>query len=330
MTQKNKIEKGSKGFLYYAHNNERINYLNLAICSAITGHYCLNNFRATVITDKYSLKTMSSEDLALLKKHFEYIKIDNQIFNLNRKNYRTVMHVFENKGNLPWHNRTRPNAYRDSPYDETILVDVDFIFQDSNLDSLWGSNTPIMMNRKVIPIINSTHAKKSKFPEEEMVGKFTIPLFWATLVYFNRSNFSKSFYNIVNHIHDNYEYYQKIYDFDRTMYRNDFSFSIALHMMNGFVIPGSEFEIPFKFILATTMDQAYRVDKNSTKFIVHTRDWKSLWHMVNIKGISYHCMNKISLKYKYEQFLLSYLGIDRSPVKLPTYLGINQGNKSND
>jgi len=95
------------------------------------------------------------------------------------------------------------------------------------------------------------------------------------------------------------------------MYRNDFSFSIALHMMNGFIIPSSEFEIPFNFILSTTMDSIYRVDKGSTKFIIHTRNWRSPWHMVNIDNISYHCMNKISLKSKYEQFLLSYLGIDR-------------------
>lgn len=305
------IKKGSKGFLYYAHNNDEINYLKLAICSALTGHFYLNNFRATVVTDKYSLKYMSDKDIKLLEENFEYIILDEEVFSKKKENNRIIMDVYENKGVQLWHNRTRPNAYDDSIYDETILIDVDFIFQDNNLESLWGTDTPIMMNRKAIPIINSTHAKKSRFPEEEIVGKFTIPMYWATLVYFDRSEFSKSFFDIINHINENYYYYQMMYDFDRTMYRNDFSFSIALHMMNGFIVPRSEFEIPFKFILSTTMDTIYRINRGSTKFIIHTRDWRSPWHIVNIKDISYHCLNKINLESKYKQFLLAYLGSKR-------------------
>ena len=305
MTQKN---ENTNGLLYYAHNNKIINYLKLAICSALSARYQLADFHAMVVTDQYSLESLNEQDRSILEELFEYIKVDDTVF--HRKNFRKFLHVYENKGTLPWHNRTRPNAYIDSPYDETILVDVDFIFQDNNLDLLWGSETPVMMNRTIIPIINSTHTKVSAFLEEEMVGDFTIPLFWATVVYFNRDSFSKSFFDIVNHIHDNYEYYQQIYHFEKAEYRNDFSFSIALHMMNGFIIPGSEFEIPHKFILSTTMDQAYRVDKGSTKFLIYTWDWRSPWNMVNIKGISYHCLNKVSLKFKYEQFLSSYLGIE--------------------
>jgi len=304
------MKKNNTGFLYYAHNNERINYLKLAICSALTGHYQLKNFKATIVTDDYSLEYLSKENKKILENLFENIKIDNRVFKTKYRNYRTVMNVFENKGTYPWHNRTRPNAYIDSPYDETILIDVDFIFQDNNLEKLWSSNTPIMMNKKIIPIINSNHAKRSNFFIEESLSKFTIPLYWATLVYFNRSKFSETFFELIDNIHNNYLYYQKLYDFDKTMYRNDFSFSIALHMMNGFKIDTiSNFEIPYKFILTSTMDDVYRIDKCSTKFIIYTRDWKAPWNIINIKNISYHCLNKVSLGMKFEQFLSSYAGV---------------------
>jgi len=54
------------------------------------------------------------------------------------------------------------------------------------------------------------------------------------------------------------------------------------------------------------MDRVYRIDKNSTKFILHTRDWQQPWHLINIQDTSYHCLNKVSLLMKYEQFLEQY------------------------
>ncbi len=303
MTTKNK----TKGLLYYAHNNEIINYLRLAICSALTARYQLNDFRAMVVTDKYSLESLSKTDRNLLGDLFEFIKIDNTFF--DRKNYRSVMYVYENKGTQPWYNRTRPNAYEDSIYDETILVDADFIFQDNLLDNIWGSENPVIMSKKTIPLITQATAKKTNLPEEEMISNFTIPLYWATIVYFNRDQFAKEFFSKINEIHKSYSYYKSLFQIDDSLYRNDYSFSIALHLMNGYVLAGPEFEFPFKFIMVSTMDRVYRIDKGSTKFILHTRLWPAQWHLFNVKGLSYHCLNKISLLMKYEQFLDIYADI---------------------
>lgn len=303
MTTKNK----TRGLLYYAHNNEVINYLKLAICSALTARHHLNNFRATIITDKYSLESLNEQDNQLLSELFEYIKIDDTIF--NHKNYRVVMHVYENKGRQPWYNRTRPNAYKDSIYDETVLIDVDFIFQDNFLDSVWNSENSVMLSKKTIPLVTRATAKKTNLPEEEMVSNFTIPLHWATIVYFKRDQFAKEYFDKINQIHENYLYYRTLYQIDESEYRNDYAFSIALHLMNGCVIPGPEYELPSKFIITSTMDHIYRIDKSSTKFILHTRTWPAPWHLFNLKQISYHCLNKVSLLMKYEQFLDVYADI---------------------
>ena len=227
------------------------------------------------------------------------------------------MHVYENKGMHQWHNRTRPNAYEDSIYDETILVDADFIFQDNNLDKLWGSSQAIMMPQHFISLLTKKNAKRTNLLEIEMLSNFTIPLYWATLVYFCKGQFAKQFFSTVNYIHDNYDYYKELYQLEDSSYRNDHAFTIALQMMNGFVIPGPEYEIPFKYILTTTMDRVYRINKASTKFILNTRDWKNPWHLINIKGLSYHCLDKVSLLMKYEQFLEVYAGIKQSE-KEPT------------
>ena len=301
------MKKNKRGFLYYAHNNEVINYLRLAICSAITARYQLKDFRAMVVTDQYSLESLTEQDMELLEELFEYIKLDDTVF--SRKNFRIILHAYENKGSHPWYNKTRPNAYNDTLYDETILIDADFIFQDNNLEKLWGSNTPIIMPQRTIPLISSSSAKRTNFPEREMLSNFTIPLYWATVVYFKQEKFVEDFFKVVNQIHNNYSYYLSLYQIESKMYRNDNSFSIALHMLNGFTLSNTEYEIPYNYVMTTHMDRLYRIDKGSTKFILHTRDWKSPWHLFNLKDISYHCFNKVSLLMKYEQFLDVYLGI---------------------
>ena len=120
----------TRGFLYYAHNNDAINYLKLAICSALTGRHFLSEFRATIVTDSKSLKTLNQTDNDLLTELFELIHIDD--INYIGSNKKAVKNLTKNKGVHSWHNMSRPNAFNDSPYEETILVDVDFIFQENN------------------------------------------------------------------------------------------------------------------------------------------------------------------------------------------------------
>jgi len=302
MILKNEYECGSKGFLYYAHNNGAINYLRLAICSAITGKYQISTFRAMVVTDDESLASLNEQDTKLLTSLFDMVKINNDFKTDNRR-------VIETGGKREihsWHNGTRPNAYTDSIYDETIMIDVDFLFQDNNLNKLWGSNTPILMNKDIIPIVNDRDSKHCGFLSHEMVGNFTIPMYWATVVYFSRSDESIEFFNIINHIKDNYFYYQRLYQVEDQAYRNDYSFSIALYMINGFVTPGPEWEIPYKFILARTRDTVYRVDKGQVKMIVQTGNHSPMEQLFNVQKISLHCMDKVGLQFKYDELIRAY------------------------
>ena len=302
---KNNYEKGSRGFLYYAHNNEIINYLRLAICSATTAKYQIPTFRAMVVTDDSSLASLRRDDRKILENLFEEIKIDNDYTN-KRENKRVMLDGDDRHGAHLWHNGTRSNALTDSIYDETIMVDVDFLFQDNNLDKLWGSQVPLMMNKHVIPAINETHSKKSNFKSFDKLGNFTLPMYWATVVYFNRSEFTENFFNLVNHVKDNYFYYQKLYQVADRLYRNDYSFSIALYISNGNRMPGPEWEIPYKFVLSTQKDKIGRIDKGQIKLIISTYDWKAPKQLFNVQKTSLHCMNKISLLNRYEELMTVY------------------------
>ncbi len=44
----------------------------------------------------------------------------------------------------------------------------------------------------------------------------------------------KTFFNTVQHVRDNWPYYRWIYQIGSKNYRNDFAFTIAIWIMNGF------------------------------------------------------------------------------------------------
>jgi len=292
------------GFLYYAYNNEIINYLKLAISSALTGRYQLSKFNAMVVTNSESLASLNDNETALLNELFDLVKVDDVKQKI--KNYRKTTDGEIYYGTNTWINHSRSNAYTDSIYDETIMIDVDFIFQDKNLDKLWGSNSSIMMNRIIIPIINKAHSKNTHFHPTEKMGSFSIPMYWATVVYFDRSEFSKNYFDVVNHIKENYFYFQRLYQVSDNSYRNDYSFSIALYIANGNHIPSTEWEIPFKFVLSTNNDVVYRVDKQQIKLMIHTHQWKNPKQLFNVENISLHCMNKVSMTHHYDTFVEIY------------------------
>lgn len=304
MTLKNSYKKDACGFLYYAHNNDIINYLRLAICSALSARHQLSSFRATIVTDDNSISSLSSYDKKILEQLFEEIKINNRYDETD--NSRVTLDGDTNHGSHLWYNGSRPNALDDSPYEETIMIDVDFIFQDNNLEKLWGASSPIMMNKFIIPSINETQSQQSNFKSCEKMGAFSPMMYWATVVYFNRTSFASDFFNLVNHIKENYFYYQRLYQVMDGAYRNDYSFSMALYILNGTRVPGTEWEIPYKFVLSPQRDMIYKVHKNRMNLMISTYDRNHPKKMVNIQNISIHCMNKNSLQNRYDEFLKVY------------------------
>jgi len=303
-------KKGSRGFLYYAHNNEAINYVKLAICSALTGKHQLKEFNAMLVTNKDSMKSLGGREMALLESLFDEVIFDDDYNKDSSDNMRVNVNGTQRTRVQPWHNITRMNAYEDSIYEETIMIDVDFLFQDANLEKLWGSISPVMMNKHIIPVVSESDGKNSGWNSSEMIGNFTIPMYWATVVYFNRSSFSKEYFDIISHIKNNYFYYQRLYQVEDNNYRNDYSFSMALSIANGSVPLGKEWEIPYKFVLTTHRDMVHRVSLGKTKIIVDTMNQKSPKQIFNVEKISIHCMNKLGLMEVYEDILKAYHYLD--------------------
>ena len=109
----------------------------------------------------------------------------------------------------------------------------------------------------------------------------------------SKCDFAKQFFETVKHVKDNRDFYQDVYKWPGNLYRNDYSFSIAAHMLGGFVDRGiSQLPIPSLYKTFDTDDIHSAVSSN--ELIMYLEKPKSLGDFIlcKWKGLDLHVMNK--------------------------------------
>lgn len=138
-----------------------------------------------------------------------------------------------------WRNFNRYHAYELSPYDQTLLLDCDYICNSTQLLKLFDFNQNLLCHKRRMYLgsLDPTH-------EIELFGN-NIEMYWATVVYFTKSDESKCVFEMIKMIQHNYDHYAKLYRFNPNPYRNDYALSIALNAVYGHAIP-TTVEIPWR------------------------------------------------------------------------------------
>ena len=145
-------------------------------------------------------------------------------------NYRLIENRIGNKRsyrgkNISWNNLERSLAYEHSPYNTTILMDVDYFCFTNNLLTYTNTKYDFLVHNKVHDLTGT----------DMILGKneSTLPLIWATVTIFRKSEFAKQVFDLIKHIQEYYGHYRNLYRLKYMNYRNDFAFAIALHQLNG-------------------------------------------------------------------------------------------------
>ncbi len=283
-----KKESNSRGVIMFAHNNTEIDYFRLAVVNALLVQKNLGIKNITVVTDPHSLaqgeKTLGKR---LIKKAINNIVItekDKRFKELNQRVYKDTSHKTET---LSFYNANRCDAYDISPYDETLLIDVDYLILSDTLNNCWGHNNELMMNWKYQDIMF-----ERKDPTLSRLNPLGITMYWATVVYFKKTEYVNNFFNVVKHVKKNAVYYRDIYKWPGTLYRNDYSFSIAAHMMGGFVdkaIP----QLPTTLYKSFDTDDIHSADGlNSIIMYLEKPDEPANFILTKWKDMDLHVMNK--------------------------------------
>ncbi|MDA9843118.1 hypothetical protein N9C44_01450 [bacterium] len=283
-----KKESNTRGVLMFAHNNTEIDYFRLAVVNALLVQKNLGIKNITVVTDPHSLaqgeKTLGKR---LIKKAINNIVVIDKDIQFKAKNQRLYKDTSHTAKYLPFYNVNRCDAYDISPYDETILIDVDYLILSDTLNSCWGHNNELMMNWKFQDIMY-----ERKDPSLNRLYDMGITMYWATVVYFRKTEYVESFFNIVKHVKDNPQYYKDLYKWHGTLYRNDFSFSIAAHVMSGFVDKGIP-QLPTTLYKSFDTDDIHSaVDENTIVMYLEKPRSPGDFMLTKWQGVDIHIMNK--------------------------------------
>jgi hypothetical protein len=120
-------------------------------------------------------------------------------------------------------------------------------------------------------------------------------MYWATVFYFKKTNFTKFFFDLVAHIKENWHYYRLVYQIPQKNYRNDFSFSIAVHILNGFQKGSWPKTLPGNLWYTTDRDVCLEMQNDKFVFLLDKKDWPGHYTVGSIKDSTIHIMNKFSL-----------------------------------
>ena len=129
------------------------------------------------------------------------------------------------------------------------------------------------------------------FTEFKRISDTSIDFYWATCVVFKKTEFTKMFFELIEHIRQEWNHYANLYQLNTRIYRNDYSFSIAVDMLksdNIGLMPGT-------MLYSTDKDVLFKIDDDKLKFLVEKKDRLGQYTAVYTHKQNVHVMNKFSL-----------------------------------
>ncbi len=239
------------GVLIYCFDTEQTKYSRLAKRSI---DLIKKNLKlpVTVVTD------------ADTRKDLNFVDVNYKIVNKNTNNFR----YYRGK-NIPWYNMERANAFDYSPYEKTILLDCDYMCFTDNLLELLNTDYDFLLHNKVNDITGL----------DRIQGKLEsiLPIVWATVVIFEKSENAKLIFDMIKHVQQNYSHFRNLYRIKFKNYRNDYAFAIALHQLNGHLpsvqyIPTPMNMLPHEFDVLDVTDDSIIYQYNKKINIISNTD----------------------------------------------------------
>jgi hypothetical protein len=274
----------TRGALIFAHNSRDIDYAQLAIISGGLAKKHLG-IPVSLITDSTTI------DWMILSKQFDLAKsIFDKIIEVEKPitdNKRVLHDGVENK-TVPFVNANRSNAWDLTPYDETLLIDSDYLIFSDRLNQYWTLEQDVV----IAPSMNDIQGDRIGY-HDRYVSDTGIHLYWATTVMFKKNEHSKIFFKLVETIRSNYDFFADIFRYSNRQYRNDIAFSVAKHILDGFQTNTAE-SLPS---LLTVLDKDILQDVSNTgklTFLISTISGEQ-FHLASTVGQDVHVMNKQSI-----------------------------------
>lgn len=262
----------NSGVVLFAFNSPDYDYVRMAEFSAKRVRYFLN-LPCTIITDKKSSLTINSElfDKIIIVDNNSTNQIDGRI----------------------WLNKGRYQAYELSPYDQTLLLDVDYIINSEKLKTILDIMDDFMCHDTI------TYQMMEHNKKEFLSSGLSIPILWATVIAFKKTKRVKQIFECLKMVQENYEHYANIHKFSVDTYRNDYALTLAWRIVNGHLHVERDI-IPWNLLHIHPKTRLYKtsLEEYDTNFVVtydkHLRD-KFKKEYIQLKSIDFHVIDKKDL-----------------------------------
>lgn len=196
---------------------------------------------------------------------------------------------------IQWINFPRVRSYELSPYDETLVIDVDYLINSDHLNICFELGKDFLIYKDSCDLSN-----KRNLQEFKEITPYSVPFYWATVFYFKKTKYNQLFFSLLSYIKENWFYYCNLYQIKETKFRNDFAFSIAIHLLFKHQVSERFGYIPGKQFF--TIDKDELIDSSGGKFkLLLTNTINNSLQPAALSGVDLHVMNKHSiLRMNYE------------------------------
>lgn len=250
----------TRGVVLLAHNSDTEDYYKLAVFTAKRINTYLD-LPVTIITDENSVTDYT-------------YNFDKTIFTVPDKSN------FRRKTN--WINKGRYQVYEHSPYDETLLLDVDYQINSQKLLKTFEIPGDFLCHKDVHWFFDTNGP--------EHLHTTTLQTLWATVVRFNKCSRSEQVFGMIKMIQENYEHYANLYKFQPYQYRNDYALTIALKTVNGQLESNQDY-IPWKLCHIGPQCRVYK--ETETSYVIFHEDKKTQKrNYIKIRDMDFHMLHK--------------------------------------
>lgn len=256
------------GALIFAFNNEQTDYVRMAAWSADNIHRHLGIPVAVVTNEK------------------------NPVGNFDRVIYAEsesggTRYFDDYQSTVTWNNASRVNAYDLSPWDRTLVLDADYVVASDKLKTCLAIRQDFLCYKDAYDI--TLH---SDFGRLNVFGTHSMPMWWATVMIFNRTPQTKYIFDSMQMIRNNWQHYRDLYGIQKKTYRNDFALSISLGIVSGHTwridsLPG---------MLGSAMPDHELTLLDQDHYMIQFYDQDNILRNMSWAGLDFHAMGKSHLE----------------------------------
>jgi hypothetical protein len=261
--------KKSRGAILFAFNNTKYNYYDMAVHTAQRINHFLN-LPVTLVTDKETLNSAISD--------YKFDKV--KLVTADKNN---------NRDGAPWINKGRYQAYKLSPYKETLLLDVDYVVNSDKLLKCFDLYDDFCCHD------NTEYFMQPRLPQE-VLSVYSYKTLWATVVAFKKTERAEQIFNCIEMIQNNFGHYANMHHFLANIFRNDYALTLALRIVNGHTIAPQDI-IPWNLMHVGKNTNVIAASNSpyNTEYTVLFDNWqrgKIRKEFITIKDMDFHVMNK--------------------------------------